>query len=108
MAAQDIYISPRQILSYLRTFEEKIPIAQKDYYKPSLSITPISEDALNSEAKKMMSFVGLSEYTPKCTCTHVKAQIYTCIDICTHWPKMPTHGHAYPKKTHACELTKHT
>lgn len=67
MVAQDIYISPRQILSYLRTFEEKLLIAQKDYYRPSLSITPISEEALNNEAKKMMSFVGLSEYTPKCT-----------------------------------------
>lgn len=67
MAAQDIYISPRQILSYLRTFEEKLPIAQKEYYRPSLSMTPISEEALNSEAKKMMNFVGLSEYTPKCT-----------------------------------------
>ena len=26
MAAQDIYISPRQILSYLRTFEVKLPM----------------------------------------------------------------------------------
>lgn len=67
MDAQDVYLSPRQIVSYLMEFENKLVEPHKDYYKPQLRTTPISERDLNEEAKRMMDFVGLTNYTPKCS-----------------------------------------
>lgn len=47
-------------------FEKKLPEPRKDYYKPKLNRTPISVSELNEEAKRMMDFVGLTSYVPKC------------------------------------------
>lgn len=66
MEAQDIYLSPRQIISYLMEFEKKLPEPRKDYYTPVLNRTPITNSELNQEAKRMMDYVGLSSYVPKC------------------------------------------
>lgn len=63
---QDIYISPRQIISYLVEFEKKLPKPHKDFYLPTLKQTPITDTDLNAEARRMMDFVGLSKYVPRC------------------------------------------
>lgn len=65
-AVQDVYISPKQILSYLMEFEKRLPKPSKDYYVTRLNSLPISEEALNQEAKRMMDFLGLTAYIPKC------------------------------------------
>lgn len=67
MKAQDIYISPRQILSYLMDFEKKLPEPRKDFYTPGLGKTPITVHDLNDEAGRMMRFLGLNSYVPKCS-----------------------------------------
>lgn len=70
MKAQDIYLSPRQIISYLMEFEKKLPEPHKHYYTPVLNRTPIAVSELNQEAKRMMDYVGLTSYVPKCNfCT---------------------------------------
>lgn len=66
MKAQDIYLSPRQIISYLMEFEKKLPEPRKDFYIPVLNRTPITVSELNEEAKRMMSYLGLTSYVPKC------------------------------------------
>ncbi|MDD5839950.1 MAG: hypothetical protein PUC94_07935 [Bacteroidales bacterium] len=67
MKAQDIYLSPRQIISYLMEFEKKLPEPHKGYYVPQIKQTPISTDELNQEAKRMMDFIGLNSYKPQCS-----------------------------------------
>lgn len=67
MKAQDIYISPRQIISYLMDFEKKLPEPHKEYYLPKINQLPISESDLNDEAKRMMDYIGLFQYRPKCS-----------------------------------------
>lgn len=64
--AQDVYISPKQIISYLIDFEKRLPSPHKDYYLTSLKTLPITEYELNQEAQKMMNFLGLTCYKPKC------------------------------------------
>lgn len=66
MKAQDIYLSPKQIISYLMDFEKKLPEPRKEYYTPVLNKTPITVFELNQEAKRMMDYVGLTTYIPKC------------------------------------------
>lgn len=66
MKAQDIYLSPSQIISYLMEFEKKLPEPRKDYYVPVLKRIPITTSDLNQEAKRMMEYVGLTSYIPKC------------------------------------------
>ena len=66
MNAQDIYLSPRQIISYLMEFDKKLPEPRKDYYTPVLNQSPITASELNQEAKRMMDYVGLTSYVPKC------------------------------------------
>lgn len=66
MKAQDIYLSPRQIISYLMEFEKKLLEPRNDYYTPVLNRTPITVSELNQEVKRMMYYVGLTSYVPKC------------------------------------------
>lgn len=47
-------------------FEKKLPEPRKDYYTPVLNRTPITASELNLEAKRMMDYVGLTSYVPKC------------------------------------------
>lgn len=74
-AAQDVYISPRQIISYLMEFEKRLPKPSKNYYLPGLSVLPITNEALNQEAKRMMDFIGLTSYKPKCKFEELKEGI---------------------------------
>ncbi len=48
-------------------FEKILPKPHKEYYMPSLSVLPITEAALNQEAKRMMDFLGLNTYKPRCS-----------------------------------------
>mgnify|MGYP001635001124 CR=1 FL=1 len=66
MAAQDIYITPKQILSYLKDFEEKLPLPQKDYFVSTLTTKPLTIAALNNEVNKMAEFIGLNGFTANC------------------------------------------
>lgn len=66
MAAQDIYITPKQILSYLKDFEEKLPIPQQNHYVSTLTSTPLTIDALNQEVNQMARFIGLKGFTANC------------------------------------------
>ncbi len=66
MAAQDIYITPKQILSYLKDFEEKLPTPQKDYYKSTLRSAPLTIEALNNEVNNMANYIGMSGFTANC------------------------------------------
>lgn len=65
--AQDIYISPKQIISYLMEFEKRLPKPHRDYYIAKINATPVTEADLNNEAKRMMDFLGLTMYKPKCS-----------------------------------------
>ena len=63
MPAQDIYLSPRKIISYLRDIEKKIPRRTFNIYRPSVSPTgDITEEQLQKETLLMLDFVGLKGY----------------------------------------------
>jgi len=47
-------------------FEERLPKPHKDYYVPALDSLPVTTDSLNQEAKRMMEFLGIGKYQPKC------------------------------------------
>ena len=64
--AQDIYLSPRKILSYMSDLEAKLPKRRFAEYNPS-EIPEINGDSeLNIAAQMMMKFVGLENYIPQC------------------------------------------
>lgn len=69
MAAQEVYITPKQILSYLKDFEEKLPLPQKDSYVSTLKVKPLTIDALNNEVNSMAKFIGLNGFTANCKWT---------------------------------------
>lgn len=64
--AQEIYISPQKILSYLKDFEEKLPLPQKGYFKSTLKALPLTIIALNNEVDKMAEFIGLVGFKANC------------------------------------------
>lgn len=66
MAAQEIYITPKKILSYLKDFEEKLPIPQKEKYESTLRGKPLTIEALNNEVDSMAKFIGLTGFTANC------------------------------------------
>lgn len=69
MAAQEIYITPKQILSYLKDFEEKLPRPQKELYVSKLKSTPLTIQALNCEVESMAEYIGLKGFTANCRWT---------------------------------------
>lgn len=63
MTAQDIYLSPREILNHLLVIEGKIPHRSFTLYRPSTSPQgAISTEQLVREAKLMTEFAGLDNY----------------------------------------------
>lgn len=81
MAAQEIDLSPRKILNYLKDFEDKLPPREYHIYVSSLTETPITDTLLNSEARKMMEFVGLKGYEPICTFGKTEDGVGGCVDM---------------------------
>ena len=67
--AQEIYISPKKILSYLKDFEEKLPLPQKAYFVSTFTVTPLTIEALNYEVDKMAEFIGLVNFRANCKWT---------------------------------------
>lgn len=61
-----IYLSPRKILSYLKDLETKVPIVNDGCYIPDSQNKFKCDTDLESEAKSILCFVGLTECSPKC------------------------------------------
>lgn len=81
MAAQEIDLSPRKILNYLKDFEDKLPPREYNVYVSSLAETLLTDTLLNSEARKMMEFVGLKGYEPVCTFCKTEDGTGGCVDM---------------------------
>lgn len=64
--AQDIYLSPRKILSYMRDLESKLPRRRFAVYNPNEIPEIKGNSELNTAAQMMMNFVGLENYVPQC------------------------------------------
>lgn len=63
MVAQDIYLSPRNILNHLRDIEKKLPPKAYTLYSPSVStVDVVPDELLRSETKRMIDFVGLNSF----------------------------------------------
>jgi len=61
-----IYLSPRTILSYLKDLETKVPSIHDAAYLPKDSNKFLSNDDLNREAKSILEYVGLTQCVPSC------------------------------------------
>lgn len=81
MSAQEIDLSPRKILSYLRDFENRLP--QKGYkaYVPAMRGTSVTDELLNNEAHRMLDFVGLKGYEPVCKLCKTEEGTGGCVDM---------------------------
>lgn len=67
MPAKKISLSQERIILLLHDIEKKLPYREyKTYSTPIITNDAIPLIALNGEAKKMMNFVGLSEFEPNC------------------------------------------
>lgn len=67
MKAQEIYLTPKKILSYLVDFEKRLPKREYKEYVPTIVTTShITNEMLNKEARLMLDFVGLKSCTPDC------------------------------------------
>lgn len=67
MKAQDIDLSPRNILKYLVDLEKRLPRREYKEYKAVVLVkSPVTEEMLNREARLMLDFVGLTHCTPRC------------------------------------------
>jgi len=63
MAVQDIYLSPRKILSYLRDIEKKVPRKSFKLYRTSISPSGVvTDEQLQQETLLMLEFAGLEGY----------------------------------------------
>lgn len=60
------YLSPRQILSYLRDFENKLPTPPEKNYVPTLKTSVISNEDINAEVNRMLKHLRMNGYTAKC------------------------------------------
>lgn len=66
MSSAPIHITPKQILSYLCDFENKLPKPKNNIYITTLLSNSISKEDLSKEARNMMEYVGLVGYKPIC------------------------------------------
>ena len=73
--AQDIDLSPRKILSYMRDLEDKLPKRKYSDFDPSTISSINNDDELNAAARKMMDFVNLEKYVPQCTFCKTKENV---------------------------------
>ena len=66
--AQDTYLSPREILKRLKTMESRITRHNNVEYETEFEgVTgPLSLEQLNREATRMLAFMNMFLYTPKC------------------------------------------
>lgn len=63
MAVQDIYLSPRKILSHLRDIEKKVPRQSFTLYRTSISPSGVvTQEQLEHETLLMLEFAGLKGY----------------------------------------------
>lgn len=81
MSAQEIYLSPRKILNYLKDFENKFPQRKFKAYVSLMKGTSVTEESLNDEARRMMDFVGLKGYEPVCKFCKTENGTGGCIDM---------------------------
>lgn len=81
MPVQEIDLSPRKILSYLKDLENKLPQSKYKAYAPSMKVSSVTEDLLNNEVRRMMDFVGLKGYEPICTLCKTEEGTGGCVDM---------------------------
>ena len=62
MAAQEIYLTPRNIISHLQVIEAKVPRREFSFYVPILNPSSPTDVDLVVETKSMLDFVGLTGY----------------------------------------------
>lgn len=62
----EIYLSPRKILSYLKDLESKIPLIHSRSYPVDSDNQFATDGDICREAKKMLEYVGLFECIPTC------------------------------------------
>lgn len=81
MPAQEIDLSPRKILSYLRDFENKLPHQEYKVYRSAIAKQPLSNEILNDEVRRMMDFIGLKGYEPICKFCKTAEGTGGCVDM---------------------------
>lgn len=66
--AQDKYLSPKEILKRLCTLESRITRPNNVDYEPALKSVgaEVTEAEVNAEALRMLAFMGMFVYTPRC------------------------------------------
>ena len=60
--AQEIYLSPRNIINHLRVIETKIPRNSFSLYSSLISPLQVNEDVLAAETRQILAFAGLEGY----------------------------------------------
>lgn len=82
MKAQEIYLSPKNILSYLTDFEKRLPRKEYVEYTPRVITQEcITDENLNLEARFMLDFLGMDSYTPECRFCQTAANTGGCINL---------------------------
>lgn len=82
MKAQEIYLSPKNILSYLIDFEKRLPRKEYVEYTPRvITQACITDENLNLEARFMLDFLGMDSYTPECRFCQTAANTGGCINL---------------------------
>ena len=82
MKAQEIYLSPKKILSYLTDFEKRLPRKEYVEYTPRvITQACITDENLNLEARFMLDFLGMDSYTPECRFCQTAANTGGCINL---------------------------
>lgn len=82
MKAQEIYLSPKNILSYLTDFEKRLPRKEYVEYTPRvITQACITDENLNLEARFMLDFLGMDSYTPECRFCQTAANTGGCINL---------------------------
>lgn len=82
----NIYLSPRQILSYLKDLEAKVPVSNPVAYVPTDQNCFASEKDLDREAKHILEYVGLPHCVPACKFQRIDGNYagYTVNDRSVH------------------------
>lgn len=82
MKAQEIYLSPKNILSYLTDFEKRLPRKKFVEYTPRvITQACITDENLNLEARFMLDFLGMDSYTPECRFCQTAVNTGGCINL---------------------------
>lgn len=82
MKAQEIYLSPKKILSYLTDFEKRLPRKEYVEYTPRvITHACITDENLNLEARFMLDFLGMDSYIPECRFCQTAANTGGCVNL---------------------------